>query len=215
MGHFIQPNHPPEPKPPNSKTPVWFIPPIVLLACWMLANVPGMLPDSGKMGQINSTLPLFLAFVAFAACFYLAKWPGPARAFAGIVLFLLVYLGASRLLGSGKGEGGDPPLSEQIRPNTLHYQPALDFDVLAKGALGSKIYVELKPCDRTRAAYPKRFYVGETTQDGWNTFSLAIADVDWAYVKTRNGHSPPCFEMHVYQLGASGEGVHLGTIEVR
>ncbi|MBK8195829.1 MAG: hypothetical protein IPK76_22475 [Lewinellaceae bacterium] len=214
MGHSLQPNPSPEKPPSPRKVPGWAIPPIVALACWLLVNIPGMLPETGKVDQINGMLPLFLAFVAFAACFSLAKLSEPARAYVGIILFLIVYLGATWLLHSEEG-GPPPPPPEKVRPSILNYQPSLDFDVLELGPQGGKIYVELKPCDRTRAAYPKKFYVGETTQEGWNTFSLPIADVDWAYVKTRNGSSPPCFEMHVYQLGASGEGVHLGTIKVK
>lgn len=215
MGHSLQPYPSPEKPPSPRRVPGWAIPPIVALACWLLVNIPGMLPETGKVDQIDGMLPLFLAFVAFAASFSLVKLPDSVRAYVGIGLFLVVYLGARRLLGPKEEVSGFSPSLEQVRPQTLTYQSALDFDVLAKGTLGGKIYVELKPCDRTRAAYPKRFYVGETTQDGWNTFSLPIADVDWAYVKTTNGSSPPCFEMHVYQLGDSGKGRHLGTIEVQ
>lgn len=215
MGNLTQPTQPSESKPPTGKTPVWVIPPIVLLACWLLANVPGILPDSGKIGQINRTLPLFLAFVAFAACFYFTKWPGPVRAFAGIVLFLIVYLGANKLLGPTEDNSEAHLPTDNVRPKILSYQPTLDFDVIEKGIGRNKIYLELKPCDRSKAAYPNKLYAGETTQKGWNPISISMADVDWPYIKVRKGISPPCFEVHVYQLSTSDEGIYLGTIVVQ
>ena len=211
MSYSIRPFRPSSSPPSPQKRPSWVVPSVLLLALWLAAKISGNIPNSKELTQIHQALPLFLGFVAFAACFYFPRWPEWAQAFAAIVFFLIVYLGVDLLFGKpGYPENG----TDEIRPRDTKYQPVIDFDVLRKGEQSFEIYAELKACDRSKAAHPQKVYLGETTQKGWNSFSLPLAGINWGYIKSMDGEPPPCFEIHIFQLTGKSKGELLGTIKI-
>lgn len=211
MSQSIQPYQ--FPPPPPAKKPSWVVPSVLVLTAWLFAKIWGVIPDSTELTQVHHALPLLLGFVAFAACFYFPKWPEWAQAFAAIVCFLIVYIGVKWLFGPS----AYPTTQDEgrVRPTEIKYQPLIDFDVFQESEQSFKVYAELKPCDRSKAAHPGKIYLGETRQKGWNSFPLPFADIDWEYIKTSDGSPPPCFEVHVFQLTENGGGDHLGTIEIK
>lgn len=182
--------------------PRLWVPPVLGLAYYIISKA-GLLPDFEELTRVYQAIPLMLAVVGFSA-FYYTNWPPLIQTLGAIAAFLVILKFSGWIM-----EAKTVSITEQQKVKLVRVTDAeMVIEVFQEGAQPMEIKSELKPCDRSRAAFPGYVLHGYTAHEGWNEFTLDLPPLQWRYLE----EADPCFELHVFWLKNDGNRQLLGKI---
>ncbi len=182
--------------------PRLWVPPVLGLAYYLISKV-GLLPGLEELTRVYMAIPLMLAVVGFSA-FYFTNWPPLIQTLGAIAAFLVILKFSGWIMEAKPVSMAEQQMVELVRVTNTE----MVIEVFQEGAQPIEVKAELKPCDRSRAAFPGYVLHGFTSHEGWNEFTLDLPPLHWSCLEESN----PCFELHVYRIKDDGKKQLLGKV---